>query len=213
MKVSFLHQAFRTQSALWTTKTQRVLCTTSVSNHILHPDHTSTVALWTPKSTFVTDRTLLLSSAYILDICCTMFSLIGRQQSEKYKELQISTDWFCGVVCKARAPKKKKGRSWPVYVYELQCLPTGRKYFGISATPKKRFQAHALTPPVRMRHDVEKYTPFSQFFEMTIIHCYPSRRQAKQREAALIHDEATRGPGGYNTSPGYTQDFVWLRRR
>ncbi len=105
-------------------------------------------------------------------------------------------------------------------VYTLQCLPTGKRYVGMTCDPSTRFRTHASKPLRCMRKDVKKYTPFDENFTITFDRTFVSEHAAVLRERALIaqwrdHQKQQGGPGVYNVlrgAPSGSNQFWHLLR-
>lgn len=102
-------------------------------------------------------------------------------------------------------------------IYRITCLPNGKVYIGQSSDPQKRFKAHKHTPPTRMSADVAAYKPFSEHFQLDILHAsIASKHMANVVEEGCIKEfDACNPAKGYNTLRGMPfsdKRFWWAQK-
>lgn len=80
----------------------------------------------------------------------------------------------------------------------IKNLANDRVYIGQSKDPKARYRAHSKSPPFRMRKDAEKFTPFKDFFHMTVLQGGLSKHEADMLEESYIEMHDATSKKGYN---------------
>lgn len=80
----------------------------------------------------------------------------------------------------------------------IRNISNGRVYIGQSKDPIARFKAHARNPPFRMRKDAEKFAPFKEHFELSILQEGLSKGEANRLEESYISLHESTSNKGYN---------------
>lgn len=92
----------------------------------------------------------------------------------------------------------------------MLCVPTQRRYVGVTCDYARRIRAHMRNPPRRMRADAARYTPFDAHFQCAILSQHPSKLAAMAAEKAAIAHYNTTSSAGYNTlakHPAWCKNF------